>query len=170
MAKLSNEERVAIQAERAMNDTRWDFLRTPIVRRALAMFAYLAVLFNCGMYLFGTYVGLIGLAVLFGAYLLLRISIRSVADLPEKYLDERLRSVRAGTYYRSYLLVVGLLTTAAGLLMGILVANDIATDGSSALHFSLDWNTSQAIIWFILGITMVTPSAILAFTKAKKIH
>ena len=170
MAKLTNQERVAIQAQRVLNDTRWDFIRTPAARRGLAVFAYLAVIFNSAMYLLNTYIGLIGLAVLFGAYLLLRISIRSVADLPDEYLDERLRSIRSVTYYRSYLLVVGLLTVAAVLLMGILIASDIATDGSSALHFSLDWNTSQAIIWFILGVTMMTPSAVLAFTQADKIH
>lgn len=170
MAKATNEEKVAQNVERALNDTRWNFLRTPAARRGLAVFAYIAVLFNSAMYLFSTYVGLIGLAVLFAAYLLLRVSIRSMADLPEKYLDERMRSVRSDTYYKSYMLVVGILTVAAVALMVVLVANDISTDGSTALQFALDWNASQAIIWLIVGTTMITPSAVLAFTQADKIH
>lgn len=170
MSKKTNEERVAEQAARALNDTKWDALRRPAVRRFLAVASFVAVLANSALYLLGTFVGLIGLVLLFGTYLLLRVSVRSVADLPDRFLDERMRSLRSMAYYRSYMVVSAALTAIAVLLMVLWIANDLGTTRAEAIQLSLDWNTLQSIVWLILGTTMVTPSAVVAFTQAKTIH
>ena len=60
MSKKTNEERVAEQAARALNDTKWDALRRPAVRRFLAILAFVAVLVNSALYLLGSFIGLIG--------------------------------------------------------------------------------------------------------------
>lgn len=170
MSKKTNEERVAEQAARALNDTKWDALRRPAARRFLAVASFVAVLANSTLYLLGTFVGLIGLVLLFGTYLLLRVSVRSVADLPDRFLDERMRSLRSMAYYRAYMVVSAALTAIAVLLMVLWIANDLGTTRAEAIQLSLDWNTLQSIVWLILGTTMVTPSAVVAFTQAKTIH
>ena len=170
MSKASNEERVAQAAQKALNDTKWDRIRTPGVRKFLAFAGFAAVVANSALYLLGTFVGLLGLALLFGTYLLLRLSIRSVADLPDRFLDERMRSLRSVAYYRAYLVVSAALTAFAVALMALWIFNDLGTSNTEGIQLSIGWNSLQAIVWLILGTTMITPSAVVAYSQAKSIH
>ncbi len=104
-------DRVEQLAQRDFADTRYNWLRTQGRRRLLVVGCY-AMLLLYGVGLFGDYhflplIGLIG----FGLSLwLMRMAVRSVVDLPDEVVDERMREVRGITYREAYLGVMTLIS------------------------------------------------------------
>jgi hypothetical protein len=164
-------DRVRQNAERALNDEKFNWIRTPGRRKAIAITALAMVFVTSGLYLIAGTWGFVGLLGLYVSYALLRVSIRSIADLPEEFVDERLRQVRSATYYRAYLASYVLLTGVAVVLMILWIGHDIGTSGNSDfVTLKFTWDQLQALVWFVLGLAMVTPSAVLALTQSDKIH
>jgi len=97
--RKNNEQLVAERTERLMTDTRFQTLRTPRARIALAVaMIALFVAIPAAWILLGSIAGVVAVLVGIVVWWMLRMSVRLVADLPEEYLDERQSTLRNRSY------------------------------------------------------------------------
>lgn len=113
-ARVRNAEFAEISAERNLTDTRWDWTRTDSFRRILVVLgiAWPFIIFLTYMWqgsngevvsdwqlipwaLISTIAGV-------GILFLLRVSVRTIGDLPDEYLDERMIRIRNEAYVWAY--------------------------------------------------------------------
>jgi hypothetical protein len=85
--------------------------------------------------------------------------VRTIADLPEDYLDERQAALRNAAYVEAYQWLGGLvgLLASAGLLAFIVLGQDPDT-----WSLSITWDAAMAIFWVVLGLVLALPSMVLA--------
>lgn len=150
------EATVAAVIEKELTDTTWDRLRNRPARRALVV-AWLvvtvvtAVAWPAGLV---GYVGLPAVAVWIAAYYVLRRSVRTLADMPDEYLDERQIAVRDRVYLHAYrIFALGVLLT----LFAVTVAVD---------RYEMGYEGLSGVMWFAIGISMGLPSAVLAWNTS----
>lgn len=147
------EATVRAVAERELTDSRWDHLRTRRVRRGLVLAwlvttALIAVAWPAGAI---AWVGLPGIAAWIVAFTLLRRSVRSLADLPEEFLDERQIAVRDRVYLHAYRIF------SLGVLL-LLFALAVVVD-----RYGLAYESVSGAMWLAIGTSMGLPSAVLAW-------
>jgi hypothetical protein len=162
-AGTANREAADRYADQIMRDTRWDRLRPRRVRRALVV-TFLALLALTGaLYLSGlALIGLVSLLLTIGTWVLLRLAVRTIADLPDEYLDERQSFVRDRAHLQAYRLLGGLVAVSlSGLLLWVIVAAD--TGDVAALDVSED--AALGVLWVGLGLVLALPSIILAWNE-----
>lgn len=160
----ANQERnaaaVAASAEKLMTDTRYDRYRT---RRArlLLVGAYLAllVLIPVAYLVVGQLAGLVVVIVTAGVWSLLRVSVRTIADLPDEYLDERQLAVRNASYVESYRYLGTAVALAAtvGLIAFVVQGSEFDT-----WDVTLTWAGVMATFWVFIGLALGLPSMVLA--------
>ena len=146
--------------DRVMSDTLFQWTRTARFRRALVLVAAalcVAVIpaFTQG----GSIIGIMVTAAAGAAWGLLRMSIRTVADLPDRFLDERQRSLRNRAYLYAYLIfgwtVCALLT--AGLIAFVIVSeNDAAT-------VTTTWDQAIGLVLSVTLLSSLLPSMVVAW-------
>lgn len=155
-----NQQTVANQAEKILDDRRWDGLRTRHARVALVA-AFLVIVASVPVVHVsaGSTAGLV--AVLLGAALWvgLRLSVRTIADLPEEYLDERQVAVRNASYVASYrwLSAVVVAIASSGLVAFIVLGQDPDT-----WSVQISWDLAMGLFWALLGLALAIPSMVLA--------
>ena len=98
-------------AERALNDQRWNVLRTPANRKRLviATFATLLV-YAVANYLEQPVLALVGIVAYFGFLFAMRTATRTIPDLPDEIVDERMRAVRGVVYRYAYVGTIAVFT------------------------------------------------------------
>ncbi|MFM2412043.1 MAG: hypothetical protein RLZZ587_376 [Actinomycetota bacterium] len=139
----------------ALNDTRWNALRTRPARRALVIgfsAAALALLvtaidFGAGDVINGLLSGIVFIALggmLFLGYFALRTSVRQLADAPDELLDERQIAVRNSVYLHAYRL-------SAAVMLCVLVV---------ALFDILSWPN---VLFTVAMLMAALPSMVLAW-------
>jgi hypothetical protein len=84
---------------------------------------------------------------------LLRRSVRTVADLPDEHLDERLLAVRDRTYVHAYRILSAVVVVA-------LVVVSIAVDRTT-----ITFHDVSALLWPVCLGAIGLPSAVLAWTS-----
>ena len=89
-----NEQEVQRRADRQFDDERFDALRGPTARRMVAGAYVVVSLAMVASWFAGTIAGVVGLAVWGVSFVALRLSVRSLADMPDHVLDERMRRER----------------------------------------------------------------------------
>jgi hypothetical protein len=152
--------------EKQLNDTKWDGLRTKSAKRTLIVASNLSILLGTALLLTSAYrapawaaLSLIHILLIFVFWLLLRQSVRLVADAPEEALDEMLLKLRDRSYLIAYrwLGVIALLFVSA--LMGYAVFSDLQV-GSDGFNYSLsfNWPQVQAVFWLLVAYTLMLPS------------
>lgn len=158
--KERNAEAVAASAERLMADTSYDRYRTRRAR-VLLVTGYLAllVLIPVAYLALNSFVGLLVVLVTVGVWMLLRVSVRTIADLPDEYLDERQLAVRNASYVESYRYLSGAVAVAAtiGLFAFIINGTDLDT-----WDITLTWEAAMSSFWVFLGLALGLPSIVLA--------
>jgi hypothetical protein len=87
----------------------------------------------------------------------LRAAVRTMADLPDTAIDERMLQVRNAAYRLAYVIVAGVATTL--LLVGYLASDIPRLQWQPAPHHM------EAALWFFIVLTIALPSAILAWTE-----
>jgi hypothetical protein len=158
--KERNAASVGVRTERLMADTYYDRLRTREARIALVVgyLASLGLVAVCYLVL-GSIAGILAVLVATAVWVLLRLSVRTIADLPEDYLDERQAALRNAAYVVAYQWLggfVGLLASAA------LVAFVVLGQDPDTWSVSITWNAAMAIFWVVLGLVLALPSLVLA--------
>lgn len=159
-SKERNEAAVAASAEKLMSDTAYDRYRTRQAR-VLLVVGYLAllVLIPVGYLAVNQFVGLLVVIVAAGVWALLRVSVRTIADLPDEYLDERQIAVRNASYVESYRYLGGFVAVAGTIGLIAFIANGTEWD---TWDITLTWEAAVSSFWVFLGLALGLPSMVLA--------
>ncbi len=158
--KERNATAVAASADKLMADTTYDHYRTRRARILLvAGYLALLVLIPATYLLLGQLAGLVVVIVTAGVWCLLRVSVRTIADLPDEYLDERQLAVRNASYVESYRYLGSAVAFAAtvGLIAFVVNGSDFDT-----WAVTLTWEMVMAAFWVFLGLALGLPSMVLA--------
>jgi hypothetical protein len=157
-----NRAAVAQNAERVLADTHYDRLRRPRALLALAV-AYVAatVAMPVCWLMWGSIAGVVSIFPCLAAFLLLRVAVRSQADLPDEVLDERMRAERDSVYVGAYRLVasVVLLATNAALVA--------VAFGDEHARITFDYESVSAVFWPLLSLLLGAPSLVLALRRRR---
>ncbi len=159
-ARQRNEDAIAANVERLMSDIRFTSLRTRRARVALVVIlAALIVAMVPAWALGGSIVGVVAVVAAAITWWLLRLSVREVADLPDRFLDERQRAVRNEVYVEAYrwFSAVMVVLGSAGLVAFIALGQDPDT-----WSVDLTWNACMAMFWTVIGSALGLPSMVLA--------
>ena len=155
------------KVEGMLNDQRFPWLRTRTARRVLVVASgLLAVALIPAFEEGGTLIGTAILVATWACWLVLRVSVRTVADLPDRFLDERQRAQRDRAYlgaFRIYSFVVGALAT-VGLIAFIFAAEN------EQLTITTTWSQAFSLAIFVITIPILLPSMVLAWRDASEVR
>lgn len=158
--KQAREQAMERRVEQQMTDTRFNGLRGRTGRRALVAAMAVAIVVGPVAWLVGGSVwGILSVILSAALWWALQISVRTVADLPEEYLDERQRRVRDRAYVEAYRIFAGLMVlgASAGLVAFIVLGQDPDT-----WSIALTWDAVSAIFWAVMASALALPSMVLA--------
>jgi hypothetical protein len=148
------------KVERLQRDQKFQWLRTRTARRTLVIIsALLCVGIIPGYAQGGAVVGIVVTIGAWASWWVLRISVRTVADLPDRFLDERQRAIRDRAYlnaYRIYVSIIGGLAT-IGLVVFVFVSEN------DAVTLTTTWNQAFGGVMFVLVLASVLPSMVVAW-------
>ena len=147
------------RVDRLQRDVRFQWLRTRGARLVLvAVTALLCIAVLPAFTLGGGVIGSVVTALAGLGWWLLRVSVRTVADLPDRFLDERQRAVRDRAYldaYRIFAWIVGGLATIG------LIAFTLASE-NDAVTLTITWEQGIGLTMFLLVLASVLPSMVVA--------
>jgi uncharacterized membrane protein len=150
--------KLADDAERLQRDTRLDGWRTPARRRALVLATLAVLALVAALAWFDRSVALlVAIAVAAGLYVLLRRVVRGMADLPDAFVDERVRAMRNDRYRTAYQVL-------SAVVMLLLLAGYMATD-ASRLSWKPEAHHLHAAFWTVLGLSLALPSMLVAWSE-----
>ena len=162
MVTKKEHEKTAARVQKLMYDTKWNWARSQNSLRILSAIAVLLALVTPAAYLFDLIAGVVSSLVLITLFSILRVALRDIADLPDRYLDERQRTVRNAIYLKAYQYLAAFF----GLVTVILFFVGVVTDTSNQqLSIQLGFEQIQAIAWIFLGPVMIAPNVALALSK-----
>ena len=157
-----NEREVLRRAQQQFDDNKFDVLRGPVARRVVGG-VYVAVsVAMVASWFGGVIAGVLGLAVWGVAFVALRLSVRSLADMPDYVLDERMRRERDTTYVSAFRLVSSVLGVAVGLLFVEVVVAD-ANDEETV--FTVTTGAANAMFWGVFALVLGAPSLAMAWRR-----
>lgn len=157
-----NRRDVQRRAEQVFDDQRFDWLRSVGARRAVVA-AYVAVSVAMVVSWFaGTIAGVLALAAWAVAFVVLRLSVRSMADMPDYVLDERMRRERDASYIGAFRLVSSVLGVGVAVLFLKVIVAD-ANDESTVLTVGTD--DANALFWGVFTLVLGAPSLSLAWRR-----
>ena len=149
---------LADEAERLQRDTRLDAWRTPGRRRALVLAILAALAVVATLAWFDRSVALlIAISAAVGLYVLLRRVVRGMADLPDAFVDERVRAMRNERYRYAYQVL-------SAVVMVLLLAGYVATD-AARLTWQPEARHLHAAFWWVLGLSLALPSMLVAWNE-----
>jgi hypothetical protein len=155
-----NRAAVAQNAERVLADTHYDRLRSPRALLALAI-AYVTTTIAmpvCWL-AWGSIAGVVSILPCLIAFLLLRVAVRSQADLPDEVLDERMRAERDSVYVGAFRLV------ASVVFLGANAALIAVAFGDEHATITFDYNSVSAVFWPLLSLLLGAPSLVFAIRR-----
>ena len=151
------------RVERIQRDHKFQRLRTRNSRRILAVISTLLCVAIIPSFTQGG--GIVGIAVTIAAWCswwVLRISTRTVAELPERFLDERQRAVRNRAYFYAYLILGWIVS---GLLaIGLVVFVSVSVNDS--LTFTATWVQGVGLVLCLTLFISLLPSMVVAWSDA----
>lgn len=144
---------------KSQSDTRFNFLRTRKSRRlmiaALTTLTILVAFSSALPTKASSYVGTLGGLLLLIGYLLIRTSVRHIADSPDELLDERQIALRDRSYLHSYRIISSVFALA---LVALFIRIDLS---ETTFEISDWWGTGT---WFSLIMLMAgLPSMVVAW-------
>ena len=171
----SKSKRVAKNIDQVMRDTKWDAVRTSRAQRLLVVLGALSLIGSPILFWFEEFIkpgiGILSVLPIFLIWWLLRISVRLVADAPDEYLDELQIQQRDRTYLQSFRVLAALVSALAVALMIITISKDVSTIGNVEYYnFTLTFGQINAVVWAILGSTILVPNMVLAWNQSKGVR
>ena len=175
MVRRPKSDKAAKSIETVMNDTKWDGIRTSRAQRILVLLGVASLIASPVVFWFEDYIkpgiGILTVVPIFLIWWLLRISVRLVADAPDEFLDELQVQQRDRTYLHSFRILGGLVSAIAVALMVVVISMDVVTVGEVELYrLELTFGQVNAVIWSILGSTILVPNLVLAWNQAKGVR
>jgi hypothetical protein len=155
-----NRARVARNAERVLADTSYDRFRTPgALLTLVVLYTLTTIAMPISWLMWGSIAGIVSFLPWLAVFLLIRVAVRSQADLPDEVLDERMRSERDQVYVGAYRLVasvVFLAVNAALIAVGFGDENETIT---------FDFDSVSAVFWTVFSLLLGAPSIVLALRQ-----
>jgi hypothetical protein len=149
---------VAREAAAMLDDPRYEAWRSQGRRRKLVVGAALSILATVAACIHDNpVVVLLAIVVSAGCWWLLRKAVRGIADLPDEFVDERIRAVRNEHYLYAYRILSALVMTAVLVMY-------MAADGSR-LAWQPGANHMHALFWAVLLSSAMLPSMLLAWSQ-----
>ena len=154
-----NRAAVAENAERILADTKYDRFRTSRALLALVVvYAITTALMPVCWLAWGSIAGVVAVVPWLAVFLLIRVAVRSQADLPDEVLDERMRSERDSVYVGAYRLVASAVFLAANVAFFAVAFRENAS-------ITFDYESVSAVYWTLLSLLLGAPSVVLALRK-----
>lgn len=158
--KERNEADLERKVERIQRDQRFRWLRTRKARRILVIISALLLVgvipaFAQG----GLIIGPVVAGIAAASWWLLRTSIRAIADLPERFLDERQQAIRNGAFRNAYL-IYGFVI--CGLAVVGLVAFAFVTEDDT-VTLTTTWSQALGLVLFVSLLASMLPSMVVAW-------
>ena len=144
------EANLECRVERIQRDHKFQWLRTRNSRRTIAVISALLCVAIIPSFVQGG--GIVGIAVTIAAWCswwVLRISTRTVAELPERFLDERQRAVRNRAYFYAYLIL-----------------GWISVSVNDSLTFTATWVQALGLVLCLSLFISLLPSMVVAWSDA----
>jgi CDP-diglyceride synthetase len=165
-ARRLNEDKARRDVDAVMRDRRYDRLRTPTARRALVaavvagIATIAAVTLSVGM--LAAQPVIVATIVVF---MLLRVSVRAVADLPEQYLDERQLTLRYQVHQTAYCVLglAAMLAAGSGVVAYIAMTKDPGSD-----VVTLTDSHVNALFYVTTALVITLPTMMLALRDAER--
>lgn len=175
MASNPRSKRVAKNMDVVMNDTKWDGLRTSRAQKLLVVLGVISLVASPVVFWFEDYIkpgiGILTVIPIFLIWWLIRLSVRLVADAPDEYLDELQLRQRDRTYLHSYRVLATIVSALAVSLMIVVISMDYVTvDAIDYYELSVTFGQVNAVIWAILGSTILVPNLVLAWNQSKGVR
>ena len=154
------------KVERIQDDHKFQWMRSRNARRVLVIVS--ALLFIGIIPGFAQGGAIVGAVVTIAAALswwALRISVRTIADLPDRFLDERQRAIRNRAYFNAYLIyawIIGGIAT-IGLVIFVLVSEN------DAVTLTTTWNQAMGGVLFVTILASALPSMVVAWLEAGEV-
>lgn len=151
---------LAREAEEALYGEGYPWLRSQQARRALVVVSFLAIAFSTLARFFDwPVIALVAILTFLASWVGLRIAVRKIVDLPDAYIDERMRERRGETYRYAYMAV-------GALLSAVMIAHIVTT----LMAKYQGWPLMTGEVWFELSFMLifsisVLPNAIYAWTE-----
>jgi hypothetical protein len=156
-----NRATVAQNAERVLADTTYDRLRRPRALRALIVaYVVTTVAMPICWLAWGSLAGVLSILPCIAAFLLLRVAVRSQADLPDEVLDERMRAERDRVYVGAYRLA------STAILLAANAAFVVVAFGGDDSTITFDYDSVSAVYWTLLSLLLGAPSLVLAVRRS----
>ena len=150
------------KVERIQRDHTFQWLRTRKAKRILAVIS--ALLCAAIIPSFAQGGGVIGIAVTIAAgcsWWTLRVSTRTVAELPERFLDERQRAVRNRAYFYAYL-ILGWIVAA---LLTIGLVGFVLVSENDAVTLTTTWDQALGLVLSLTLLISLLPSMVVAWSE-----
>ncbi|MEM1263459.1 MAG: hypothetical protein AAGH76_13745 [Pseudomonadota bacterium] len=148
-------------ASRALHDQRWDRLRTPINRKRLVVATYAMLLvYSVANFSDQPFLALFALIGFMGLAWMMRIASRTIPDIPDELVDERMRAVRGVVYRYAYIGAVTIFSFVIALEIGLTLLGKVWP--SVGPLTGEQWFELMFIAFFA---TLVLPSAIFLWTE-----
>ncbi|MBU6245183.1 MAG: hypothetical protein KGP12_08220 [Actinomycetales bacterium] len=150
------------RVQRILDDRRFQGLRGRSARRALAVVAALCSLGIVPAYaVAGSIVGILVTGLAWLAWWLLRLSTRTIADLPDRFLDERQRLLRDRSYLDAYRIYAGLIAC----LATVALVAFVAVSQDDAVQLVITWPQAFGLVMFMITLAAVLPSMVVAWRE-----
>jgi hypothetical protein len=165
MTSSKRQDQTALRVEKLMQDTMWDWTRTTASLRVISLAAIAFAVSTPVAFWLNNIAGIASALILIVLFSVLRVALRDVADLPDRYLDERQRTVRNAIYLKAYQYLAGFF----GLItIAIFVSGLVADVSDQKLTVQLSFDQISALAWLFVGPIMVAPNVALALSKGPK--
>ena len=151
------------KVDRIQHDHKFQWLRTRSVRRTLVIIsALLCIGIIPGFAQGGAIVGVLVAIAAGASWWLLRISVRTIADLPDRFLDERQRAIRDRAYFNAYRIFASIIGGLATVTMVVFVL----VSQSDAVTLTITWNLAMGGVMFVLVLASALPSMVVAWQES----
>jgi hypothetical protein len=158
--RQNQDDALARRVDAVLRDTRYDALRSPRARRLLVGLALVSLASTVLLFWFGhSLLATPALVVTTAAWLLLRVAVRSIADLPNEFLDERLIQVRDNAYFESYRILGAVAISVPMIALLAMIFTGSPPEGPV---YTVSMDQVQAFLWAFLGLGLVLPPAVVA--------
>ena len=153
-------DEIADKAERELNDTRYNWLRSLQRRRLLVILSFcLVAVYTVPVYFEWVFVTLPALLAYLGCLWLPRVAVRGITEFPDELVDERMRQKRGHTYRLAF---VGSITFMS-LYLCLYIGNQVMAKAGWVLPLTADQLHGMAFVMIFASI--ILPSSIYAWTE-----